>query len=63
MSEHSGYDRERRLLELLRAVARRADALARGGPAGPRRDRAVWLRAEQECFERAERKAPNLTGR
>lgn len=56
-------DREQRLLELLHAVARRADVLARRGPTGPRRDRAIWLRAEQECFERAELKSPNVTGR
>ncbi len=61
--EPPGGDREQRVLELLQSVARRADRLARRGPSGPRHDRAIWLRAEQECFERAERKAPNVTGR
>lgn len=62
-SEALCSDREQRLLQLLYAVALRVNVLARRGPAGPRHDRALWLRAEQECFERAELKSPNVTGR
>lgn len=45
-------------------VARRADVLARGAYGGVReRDRRIWLRAEWEIFERAERCAPEMAER
>ncbi len=49
------------LLELQLEVARRADLMARRTGSAQIGDRRLWLRAEQEIFERAEKQRLGVT--
>ncbi len=59
----AGRNQAEILLRLQLGVARRADAFARRCPASQLVDRQLWLRAEQEIFELAERAAPGIAPR
>ncbi|MES2693755.1 MAG: hypothetical protein V4773_09805 [Verrucomicrobiota bacterium] len=51
------------LLELQLNIARRADSMARRLSSDRMVDRRLWLRAEQEIFERAEKQRWEVTAR